>query len=86
MLGAFRYPTRSRLKCVGSHLVTPGTFLRAKRGAVWGHVTSPVTDCVIFEPLFSHMNELTEKFIKVPSSSDTDMAQTVQELKLSLGE
>ena len=48
--------------------------------------TSPVTDCVIFEPLFSHMNELTEKFIEVPSSSDTDMAQTVQELKLSLGE
>lgn len=46
---------------------------------------SPVTNsvCVTFEPLLSHMNELIQNFIEVPSSSDTDTAQTIQELKLS---
>ena len=43
--GASRCPTRSRLKCVGSHRVAPGTFLRAERGAVWGRVTGPATSC-----------------------------------------
>ena len=53
--------------------------------AVVAERPSPVTNsvCVTFEPLLSHMNELIQKFIKVPSSSGTDMAQTVQELKLS---
>lgn len=40
--------------------------------------------CVTFEPLLSHVSRLTQKFIEVPSSSDTDVAQTAQELKLSL--
>lgn len=39
-----------------------------------------------FESLLSHMSRLTQQFIKVPSSSDTVIAQTVQELELSLGE
>lgn len=38
-----------------------------------------------FESLLSHMSGLTQQFTKVPSSSDTDTAQTVQELEVSLG-
>lgn len=47
-----------------------------------GSATNSV--CVTFETLLNHVSGLTQNFTEVPSSSDTDMAQTVQELKLSL--